>query len=112
MANKKNTYQPKKKSNPVDETAVNELQLYYENHPEVYRQKRKPIYSNLEKKKNKSTYNPELAERGIMYAVEDANKRYFKEFGYSFPKEVRREVARRDRISFEEDYRTENYMWK
>jgi hypothetical protein len=66
-------------SGPVDEHALNELDLYAENTSELYNQK-KSILANLAKKAAKGVYDPKLAAKLWLYWVDAAAKMYKKEF--------------------------------
>jgi hypothetical protein len=65
----------------VDETAARELQLYIENDGNIYRQRIKPIIRNLASKMKKGSFDEKLAVKAFLYAVEDGQKAYNKEFG-------------------------------
>jgi hypothetical protein len=77
-----------------NEIEVRELQSYMENDSQVYHSRLVPIFKNLQKKKAKGIYQHELAVKVMMYAVNDSNKNYKKDFGYSFSVPVRKAVAR------------------
>jgi hypothetical protein len=66
----------------VDETALEELDLYAENTSEIYNQK-KSILENIRRRLKNGTYSAVLAPKLWMYWVESAAKRYGKEFGTS-----------------------------
>ena len=91
-----------------NETEVRELELYTENDGDIYRQRLVPIYKNLQRKKAKGIYKHDLAVKLMMYAVNDANKKYKKDFGYSFTVPVRRKVASNMTKSFEAEHRSGN----
>lgn len=86
----------------VDEVAARELTLYIENDSTIYRQRIQPIIKNLARKMKKGTYDPELAVKGFMYAVEHGIKSYNKEFGPGFKidKVTKRKVAEDLRDNF------------
>ena len=86
----------------VDEVAARELTLYIENDATIYRQRIQPIIKNLARKMKKGTYDPELAIKGFMYAVEHGIKSYNKEFGPGFKidKVTKRKVAEDLRDNF------------
>ena len=86
----------------VDEVAARELTLYIENDSTIYRQRIQPIIKNLARKMKKGTYDPELAIKGFMYAVEHGIKSYNKEFGPGFKidKVTKRKVAEDLRDNF------------
>lgn len=65
----------------VDETSARELQLYIENDRNIYRQRVQPIIKNLSGKMKKGSFDEKLAVKAFMYAVEDGQKAYNKEFG-------------------------------
>ena len=86
----------------VDEVAARELTLYIENDSTIYRQRIQPIIKNLARKMKKGTYDPDLAIKGFMYAVEHGIKSYNKEFGPGFKidKITKRKVAEDLRDNF------------
>ena len=59
---------------------VRELELYADNTIEIYEQK-KSIIKNLSRKINRKAYNPKLAPKLWRYWIDNAAKRYTKEFG-------------------------------
>ena len=84
----------------VDSNAVNELDLFIMNDEDLYRRKFMPIIKNLQRKIAKNVYDHEKAQKLWMYLIDDAAKKYVKEFGNPdedvknmFPKEVRLRVA-------------------
>ena len=85
----------------VDSDAVNELDLYIMNNEDLDRRRFMPIISNLKRKIKRGIYDHEKAKLLWMYLVDDAAKKYVKEFGSPgsdvkdmFPKETRQQVAR------------------
>jgi len=98
-------YKEHKKANPIE---VRELKLYLENDADIYRQRLTPIYKNLQRKKARGIYHHDLAIKGMLYAVNDANKKYKHDFGYSFTTGVRYQVAKEMVKDFEAEYRTGN----
>lgn len=91
----------------VDEHAVTELHLYADNTGELYDSKMK-AKADLVKKASKSIYDPHKAAKRWLYWVDEAAKRYVKEFGSGsvqniFSAPVRRAVAK----EIEEDMRTD-----
>jgi hypothetical protein len=91
-----------------NEHEVRELEVWVENDSQIYHSRLIPIYKNFQRKKANGTYNHELAVKGMMYAVNDSNKNYKKEFGYSFTPSVRRAVARNMVKFFEAEYDSGN----
>jgi len=91
-----------------NEHEVRELQLYVENDSRVYHSRLIPIYKNFQRKKANGTYEHELAVKGMMYAVNDSNKNYKNDFGYSFTVSVRQAVARNMVNFFEDEYSAGN----
>jgi len=67
----------------IDNDAVRELQLFLENDGDLYRQKIVPIQKNLMTKLAQGKYDHEMAQKLFMYLVQDADKKYQKEFGSS-----------------------------
>ena len=88
------------RKNPMDDHALTELHLYAENNGELYRQRRIPIEKNLLQKVKKGTYDSALAAKLWLYYVDDAAKRYAKDFDHEknwsklFPKTLRMELAK------------------
>jgi hypothetical protein len=64
-----------------DPDAAREIELYAENDGDLYRQRRRPILINLSKKHKKGMYDVNKAAKLWMYYIEDAMKKYNKEFG-------------------------------
>jgi hypothetical protein len=81
---------------PVDKTAADELDLYLENESDLY-PKKQAIIANLQKKKKKGKYDAKKAPKLWLYLVNDAAKKYEKEFGSGgskiFNKPTREAVA-------------------
>jgi hypothetical protein len=76
-------------------TDARELVLYAENTEELYAQFLS-IIANVKRKITKGTYNPDLAPKLWRYWVDEAAKRYKREFGsndWNFPVPVRNEAA-------------------
>lgn len=75
-----------------------ELFLYITNDGDLYRQRITPIIKNMKSKLTKGKFDPTLAIKGFMYAVDDGAKKYVKDYGGDvrsmFPKSVRMEVAK------------------
>ena len=94
-----------KKYGNVNEIEVRELELYTENDGAIYRQRLVPIYKNLARKKTKKIYNHTMAIKLMTHAVNDANKKYKKEYGISFSTSVRYQVAKNMVKIFEGEYR-------
>lgn len=83
---------------PVDEAAINELQLFADNDENLYFSRTMPVMRNQAKKFKKGTYNSTLARKLWYSWAGDAAKRYKAEFGgqawyVQFPTDVRRKVA-------------------
>ena len=85
----------------MDTDAVNELDSFIMNDEDLYRRRFMPIISNIKRKIAKNVYDHEKAQKLWMYLVDDAAKKYVKEFGSAgqdvkdmFPKETRLQVAR------------------
>lgn len=93
----------------LDEEGVRELQLCAENDADLYRQRLTPIYKNLARKKHKRIYKHKLAVKLMRYAVDEANKKYKKDFGYSFNPATRDKVAENMTKGFEEEYKAGSY---
>jgi hypothetical protein len=91
-----------------NEHKVRELELYVENDSRTYHSRLIPIYKNFQRKKANGTYKHDLAVKGMMYAVNDSNKNYKKDFGYSFSVPVRQAVARKMVNFFEVEYSAGN----
>lgn len=92
----------------ANETEVRELQLYVENDGDIYRQRLVPIYKNLIRKKQKKMYKHTLAVKLMKYAVDEGNRKYKKEYGYSFTPSVRYKVASNMVKHFENEYKIGN----
>ena len=85
----------------VDSDAMNELKLFVANDEELYRRQFMPIIANIQRKIKRGVYNHEMAPQLWMYLVDNAAKKYVKEFGAPdqdvkdmFPKELRMEIAK------------------
>ena len=85
----------------IDSDATNELDTFIMNNEDLYRRRFMPIISNIKRKLAKGIYDHEKAQKLWMYLVDDAAKKYVKEFGSPgsdvkdmFPKETREKVAR------------------
>ena len=85
-----------RKRAPVDKHAADELGLYLENESALYPEKQ-AIIANLQKKKKKGKYDAKKAPKLWLYLVNDAAKKYEKEFGSGganvFNKPTRESVA-------------------
>ena len=96
---------------PANDTDARELELYAENNAELYRQRLIPIYTNLLRKKRKGIYDHKKAVKLMRYAVDDAGKRYNKEFGSGsgqlFNPATRDKVAESMTRQFEAEHRLE-----
>jgi transposase len=69
---------------PVDQIALRELDLFAENTGEIYKQKQ-AIIANLQKKRAKGKYDPAKAPKLWAYWVDEAARRYQKDFGSGSP---------------------------
>jgi hypothetical protein len=69
-----------------DPTAAHEIELYADNNSDLYRQRKSPIIKNLKKKLDKGTFDVHKAATLWKYFVEDADKRYQKDFQDKTPK--------------------------
>ncbi len=85
----------------IDTDAVNELDSFVMNDEELYRRRFMPIISNIKRKLKKNVYDHEKAQKLWMYLIDDAARKYVKEFGSAgqdvadmFPKETREQVAK------------------
>ena len=66
--------------NPI---SVRELELYSTNQADLYKQQFIPIVKNLERKREKGTYDRDKARIAFLNFVENAARKYNKEFGSS-----------------------------
>jgi len=64
-----------------DKDAAREIQLFADNDYDLYRQQKKPILINLGKKYKKGTYKIELASKLWKYYIDNALKKYNKDYG-------------------------------
>tara|TARA_B100001564_G_scaffold359887_1_gene383624 strand:- start:2001 stop:2360 length:360 start_codon:yes stop_codon:yes gene_type:complete len=85
----------------VDSDAMNELKLFINNDEDLYRKQFMPIIANIKRKIKRGVYNHEMSPKLWMYLVDNAAKKYVKEFGSPdqdvkdmFPKELRIEIAK------------------
>ena len=85
----------------VDSDAMNELKLFINNDEDLYRKQFMPIIANIKRKIKRGVYNHEMSPKLWMYLVDNAAKKYVKEFGSPdqdvkdmFPKELRMEIAK------------------
>ena len=79
-----------------EESVVRELVLWTNNDAVVYEKQLMPIWKNMARKMASGRFDPELAVKSFMYAVESGAKSYVREFGDAstpwyemFPKNVR-----------------------
>ena len=70
-----------------------ELLMYLQNDGQLYRQRTVPIEKNLKRKADNSKFDIKLAPKLWMNLVNDAVKKYAKEFGVQFSKQDRMMVA-------------------
>jgi hypothetical protein len=68
---------------PSDRDAIREIENYAENNPQLYYSRTLPILKNLAKKYVKGTFDVNKSAKLWQYYVEDAMKRYHKDFGGS-----------------------------
>lgn len=92
----------------VNEHAARELYLYATNDSDLYRQQITPINKNLITKKARGVYKTALAVKLAMYLMDNAAKKYAREFGGGnwhdqFNVPTRREAAK----EFVEDFENE-----
>lgn len=93
----------------LDKAAARELELYMDNDAQIYRSRITPIKENLRKKIAKGQFDAVRSIDLWMYAVDDAAKKYHKEFGGpgrwndTFSRPTRRLVAYRSALQFMED---------
>ncbi len=85
----------------MDTDAVNELDSFIMNDEDLYRRRFMPIITNIKRKLKRNVYDHEKAQKLWMYLIDDAARKYVKEFGSPgsdvadmFPKETRLQVAR------------------
>jgi hypothetical protein len=64
-----------------DKDMAREISLYADNDADLYRQSRRPILINLSNKFKKGTFKVDLASKLWVYYIENALKKYQKEFG-------------------------------
>jgi hypothetical protein len=64
-----------------DKDMAREISLYADNDADLYRQSRRPILINLSNKYKKGTFKVDLASKLWVYYIENALKKYQKEFG-------------------------------
>ena len=57
-----------------------ELEMFLTNDAQIYRSRLQPIYKNLVTKMAQGKYDDKLAVKAFMYAVDDAAKKYTKEY--------------------------------
>ena len=79
-----------------DPVAMHELELYAENDGDLYRQSRLPIIKNIQRKLKSNKYKHELAPKLWGYYVENAAKKYAREFASS-PAEWKNMFVKKDR---------------
>lgn len=63
-----------------DKDMAREISLFADNDADLYRQSRRPILINLSKKFKKGTFKVDLASKLWVYYIENAMKKYHKEF--------------------------------
>jgi hypothetical protein len=92
-----------------------ELFIFVSNDADIYRQRLQPIYKNAITKMAQGKYDSKKAIKLFMYAVDDAAKKYSKEYSSGddakaiFSKKVREYVASRLRDEFEAEAELGNY---
>ena len=84
----------------VDSDAMNELKLFINNDEDLYRQQFMPIIANIQRKIKRGVYDHEKAPKLWRYLVDNAARKYVKEFGSPdqdvidmFPKDLRDAIA-------------------
>lgn len=97
----------------ADEHAARELYLFATNDSDLYRQQITPINKNLITKKARGVYKTELAVKLAMYLMENAAKKYAREFGGTwnemFNVPTRKEAAKEFVEHFENEAGYGNY---
>jgi len=68
---------------PSDRDAIREIEIYAENDPQLYYSRTLPILKNLAKKYVKGTFDVNKSAKLWQYYVEDAMKKYHKQYGGS-----------------------------
>jgi len=114
MTSKKWSEPKGKPSNKDDasENEIRELELFTENDSDINRQRLASIYKNLSRKKYRGVYDHDKAVKGMRYAVDDANKKYAKEYAtsdFTFSTTTRNAVAEKLVNNFESDFDAGNY---
>lgn len=101
-----------------DVAAQQELELFAENDGDLYRQMVVPIRKNLVNKMANGTYVHARGVDGFMHFIDEAARRYTKQFGTSgdtmstsFKKLDRRVVAERFADELETEYKLGNYNY-
>ena len=99
-----------------ESSEATELELYAENESSIY-PLRQTIERSLVKKILQGVYDKRKAPQAYSYWIEEAAKRYVREFGTAdqpwhvlFPADVRREVAESLTKSFESEWKSGNYQ--
>jgi hypothetical protein len=84
----------------VDSDAMNELKLFINNDEDLYRRQFMPIIANIKRKIKRGVYDHEKAPKLWSYLVDNAARKYVKEFGSPdqdvidmFPKDLRDAIA-------------------
>ncbi len=96
----------------VDEDAVKELELYFDNDRQLYDSKWNDYYKNLVVKKAQGKYDSKSAEKLFMYFIEKAARKYAKEFSSNekewstvFSKPTREQIAKDLVDEFESEFK-------
>ena len=91
-----------------------ELQMYIDNNQQLYRQKEN-IWKNLQKKKDKGTYDIKKSPKLFQYLVDAGAKLYIKDHGSvgdtvraMFPKPDREKLAKEFVGEFEDEFDTQD----
>ena len=91
-----------------------ELQMYIDNHQQLYKQKEN-IWKNLQKKKDKGTYDIKKSPKLFQYLVDAGAKLYIKDHGSvgdtvraMFPKPDREKLAKEFVGEFEDEFDTQD----
>ena len=90
-----------------------ELELFVSNDAQIYRSRLQPIHKNLVTKIAQGKYDEKLAIKAFMYAVEDAAKKYTKDYGTPgdniFDKKAKLAVATTLASTFKDEADEGNY---
>lgn len=99
------------------EAEADELRLFADNDYNLYRQRKLPILKNLALKREKGTYDSELAVKLFGYLADAAAKEYVRQmpdgskWNLVFSPAARREASRGWRDEFEREYKENARHW-